>query len=875
MESDLYHINATSLPFSFPFYNKNYRNVWINPNGAFSFSDRYIPPYTFNWKYASFPLADQTPTIAGFWRLTDSTEAVLWFSNSTLSNTPTSYATRFQTSTYAATSITSQLGRFTRFQASTYSATSITSQPDSLRTTGRYYQIHTTNKSNKTLVQAAMLVNHHFPNEKLFSPKMVLTGTWSQTQLFEDSEVDRINTFQIVAMTDEQRTFTFLFYNKTQSANNTNFTILVGFNAGDGTRSYSLPYREKALAYESNVNVSGLFAFRTDTYSIQVAGCQSSGESFSFYPKRGSQFGGTAIDITSDRCFHSNITCKFNSSIIVQGFVLNEVVARCLTPFSSIAGLVNLSISLDGNLTFLSIGEYQYMQLKIGSDEVTLTSLPLLDTISLQWIFPYTMEQTFPNSTTLNIDYWEITVRTFIIQLTTVIPIKSNLSYATNSLSISASSVTGSTGIIRVTARYNNITYGSLNTGVLVLNTSVTAQYCSSWISQQPSASSWNSLWFPCPMTLTHAYAATWEFQEDSECCWLNQGRSEFYEMNAIKCFSSTGTNEYKASAQCCYDRTGQIISRGTGAGRDAHYQPLNYPTENFFADVLPFISCCKVSVDNNLCNAFLKLRPTRRGSINHGLQGPHGASGGIWGDPHYMTLDGAFYTFNGYGEYIYLAISNVFMSQVRTIPLSNKVATITNAFVAKSNETNAKSVSVRVSRRQILVYRDNKLLNTGETAFLSFPEMTINRNVTSQAITLTWLIGVAFQITRVNITTLNPGLVLNVAAAISGKYIDKIYRLLGFFDGNSANDFRCLNGTTLPSNSSEKEIHDEFGRSWAIDPNLTLMNYDDLRGSTVMFYTTKNKETTYINSNVMERNETRNVCKISSKIRDFSPKLL
>ncbi|CAF1145932.1 unnamed protein product [Didymodactylos carnosus] len=472
MESDLYRINATSLPFSFPFYNKNYRNVWINPNGAFSFSDRYFPPYTFNWKYASYLLADQTLTIAGLWRLIDSTEAVLWYSNSTLSNTSSTYATRFQASVYAATSIPSQPDSFTRSRASTYTAPSITSQPDSLRTTGRYYQIHTTNQSNKTLTQAAMLVSHHFPNEKLFSSKMVLTGTWSQIQLFEDSEVDRINTFQVMAMTDEERSFTFLFYNKTQSGNNTNFTILVGFNAGDGTRSYSVPYQENALAYESNVNVSGLFAFRTDTYSIQVAGCQSSGESFPFYPKRGSQFGGTAIDITSDRCFHSNIACKFNSPIIVQGFVLNELVARCLTPFSSIVtSLVNLSISLDGNLTFLSIGEYQYMSLKIDSDEVTIMSVPLLDTISLQWTFSYTMERTFPDSTTLNIDYWEITVRNFIIQLTTVIHIKSNLTYATNSLSISASSVIGSTGIIRVTARYNNITYGSLNTGVLVLNT--------------------------------------------------------------------------------------------------------------------------------------------------------------------------------------------------------------------------------------------------------------------------------------------------------------------------------------------------------------------------------------------------------------------
>ena len=29
------------------------------------------------------------------------------------------------------------------------------------------------------------------------------------------------------------------------------------------------------------------------------------------------------------------------------------------------------------------------------------------------------------------------------------------------------------------------------------------------------------------------------------------------------------------------------------------------------------------------------------------------------WGDPHFLTFDGASYTFNGYGEYILLQLNN------------------------------------------------------------------------------------------------------------------------------------------------------------------------------------------------------------------------
>ncbi|CAF4196691.1 unnamed protein product, partial [Rotaria magnacalcarata] len=97
------------------------------------------------------------------------------------------------------------------------------------------------------------------------------------------------------------------------------------------------------------------------------------------------------------------------------------------------------------------------------------------------------------------------------------------------------------------------------------------------------------------------------------------------------------------------------------------------------------------------------------------------GENGRMWGDPHFGTLDGNSYTFNGYGEYIYLAISNattpstafnsnsssfIFMSQVRTVPIASSEATVTKAFAARTNSIDDQSISVTISRREQLVIR-------------------------------------------------------------------------------------------------------------------------------------------------------------------------
>ena len=67
-----------------------------------------------------------------------------------------------------------------------------------------------------------------------------------------------------------------------------------------------------------------------------------------------------------------------------------------------------------------------------------------------------------------------------------------------------------------------------------------------------------------------------------------------------------------------------------------------------------------------------------------------------LWGDPHLTTLDGADYTFNGYGEYRLIsaddpASNSRSVVQVRTTPLPNTTATVlTHAAVGLYNLSNS-----------------------------------------------------------------------------------------------------------------------------------------------------------------------------------------
>ena len=71
---------------------------------------------------------------------------------------------------------------------------------------------------------------------------------------------------------------------------------------------------------------------------------------------------------------------------------------------------------------------------------------------------------------------------------------------------------------------------------------------------------------------------------------------------------------------------------------------------------------------------------------------------GWFWGDPHFKTLDGMNYTFNGLGEYVMIDAQNgTFQLQARTAPAQGNSTTATIFSAGAAKEENASTIEVRV----------------------------------------------------------------------------------------------------------------------------------------------------------------------------------
>ncbi|KAL9979187.1 hypothetical protein ACROYT_G016809 [Oculina patagonica] len=192
--------------------------------------------------------------------------------------------------------------------------------------------------------------------------------------------------------------------------------------------------------------------------------------------------------------------------------------------------------------------------------------------------------------------------------------------------------------------------------------------------------------------------------------------------------------------------------------------------------------------------------------------------------DPHIKTLDGMNYTFNGLGEYVMVdAHDGTFQLQARTklAQGNSSIATIFSAGVAK--EENTSIIEVRVKERgglQVLI--DQAIYNGYNNLTNRTEEVGRNLSVSKPEENC---LQVSFPSTML-IKFCEKKEMLSFVVTPAEDYKKSTKGLLGTWNDDPDDDFTLPNGTVLPSSSTMREIHFEFGVKWQIIQSQSLFTY-------------------------------------------------
>ena len=327
-----------------------------------------------------------------------------------------------------------------------------------------------------------------------------------------------------------------------------------------------------------------------------------------------------------------------------------------------------------------------------------------------------------------------------------------------------------------------------------------------------------------------------------------------FFHPGAVVSYRSRSQITSGAGSQCVYDINGRLMlsaanapNFGAGTLDASGPQSLYTFIKHVFADVIPFICMCKVQSN---CAAYFEARP----SINDtGYVAPRPPR--LWGDPHFVSVDGLPFTFNGKGEYTLLTIfGGNFTVQARQQPTSTSGpnATAFTSFAARDRTAGFNdTVEVRVRTSNTLGHALQVLVNGQQVDFsfgptAVYPAFTITASVaqgnqtSSVQGTNTTSWTAAQSTTEYNyVVVFFPGVQAQLTVftdATSGwlsqvLYLPASFRgmtsgLLGNFNGVSTDDLRCANGTIIPSTAAPETVF-EFGQTWMVTNSSSIFAYD------------------------------------------------
>ncbi|XP_048366366.1 sushi domain-containing protein 2 isoform X1 [Sphaerodactylus townsendi] len=573
-------------------------------------------------------------------------------------------------------------------------------------------------------------------------------------------------------------------------------------------------------------------------------------------PYSGTLLGGkdfTILNVTFD--ISADVKCRFAQEIVTEGYVAKDGHAHCISPLLYQTGMISMEISSDSGQTFprssvwfsdhhskvaasekstlVNESQWQYYgtpgtggNLTVTWNNQTLrashvnielwayreTGEPYSATWTAQWKYLYTLKKNFPNSGTF-----------------TFLPAASALysAWELGALRITSSgSLEGQSNVAAIWSPEHALAW-HLEEAFREDPAAWATAKCHAWDAAEESLPSFLAEIPDCPCTLAQARADTGRFHTDYGCD-VEKGSVCTYHPGAVHCVRGIQASpSYAAGQQCCYDATGvQVLTgdshggstpdRGHDWGSPPYKKPPRIPGfSHWIYDVLSFYYCCLWS-DN--CSFYFKHRPSSGCKQYHP---PRAAS--AFGDPHFITFDGAIFTFNGLGEYTVLEsdlTSLRVQGRTRQASLNGIQFKVTGFSAVAVQENNSDVVEMRIPDHssQLEVLLNHKALNFSEQTWMD-PKGLFLYAVPGMSATVMFSSGVGVEVK-------GSGQLLSMTLLLPERFLNHTQGLFGVMNDNPQDDFTLRNGTVLPSSSPPEQLL-AFGADWAVSNTTSLFTYD------------------------------------------------
>ena len=587
------------------------------------------------------------------------------------------------------------------------------------------------------------------------------------------------------------------------------------------------------IGNNSNVDIPGKWIFKIDSEKVENDGCNNDGQ-IVIKPNTVSYVGNEDIFIYGP-CFNSSDTHRLyydNKTQYVDCTFVDKssIVCKTLTfEYIGINNNIKLLINDNKNVSFvghLNIANFdeQYTIRGLKLDYQSIEEFQGQTELSWDSIKGLTSEDrlnlyiTKTNSLTMKTEYFVLKQNIPPYVNSTTIDLALLNEYVTDSAE----------QYINQLVLYSNkfdIKRNTKGIGMWALNAATTiaalfTQTCDKWHSQQPDPKPIMNSLPPCPRFISSTFPNTLpNFKLDSSCNPKNPEYCKTFHPGANGCYRSVGS---KHAQQCCYNKLGNLLVGPLEGGTLDMANSDHSPFQHWKQDVLPYYSCCK---KENKCVKYYEKRPSDDGSRWQ----PPITTGGS-GDPHFLTLDGLDYTFNGYGEYTLLEIpSSHFTIQTRILPLEynptlSQSGTVFKTLVVKYNHD---KIQIGLNEgNEVAIYLNNNLFELSldsKMNSLSIGELSIIISSSN-----TYVIQSSNQI-NIDIILTNNRDALSFVINIPKIFNELTKGLVGFMDGNVLNDFMLPNGTVLNLDSNnDKDIFYKFGLNWKVSKENSIFVYEN-----------------------------------------------